>query len=96
MSERELREFVSHEVDCPMRYSHAPLDRCSCGLDKALADEPDMVKHLRWLKAQATWGEQHGSGTAGHWADFCEAMIDRVSKEFHVRLTDDGGWEWTE
>ena len=61
-----------------------------------MADDPDVVEALRRLEQQAKWGKEHGGITAGHWADFCNAMIERFSREFHVRLTDEPpGWEWT-
>ena len=49
---------------------------------QALADDPDVVK--LWM----TFKDQEWIEVAG--------LKEWIQATFHVLLTDDGGWEWTE
>lgn len=90
MTERQLRAELQGIVDSHYCESCKPTE-CACrqchDIRELLADEPDVVKVLRWLEKQTEWGKNHQTITAAHWADYCNAMIERFKQKFHVRLT---------
>jgi hypothetical protein len=104
MSERALRKIAVHGHACPTESvgRHWPDGKyvyCDCGLDKALADEPDVVKVLRWAKkAHDSYRDEYGNTKPDDVAylNGMKSIPYFVEREFHLRLTDGGGWEYTD
>ena len=53
-------------------------------LDSIRADDPDLVWLLRWCVEASPWHPYH------------HEVAHYIEDTFHVRLTDDGGYEWTD
>jgi len=95
MSERQLREnYAQHRGPCSfiMDFGHrpdVPRKKCDCGLQEALADDPDVVGLLRWAYEQLGYAGGGGEEAA------LGALIERLEKQ--VDLSDEPpGWEWVE
>lgn len=90
MRERKLRNRLEHKPWCHIGTGAA----CSCGLDEALAEPPDLVVLLRKVKKAEAEYNAIGRAESIWGAMTLELVIGEIEKT--VRLTDDGGWEWTE
>ena len=96
MSGRELREkYAQHLGLCALVVDFSqrpdlPRRACDCGLEKAFADDPDVVKALRALR------RFHDNSVSGHDRGVILFISAQIQEMFHVRLTEDGGWEWTD
>ena len=72
----------------------------------AMAEEPDMVGLLRWLDTEENLGEivlaEDDDLMPDEYRDFIAMagwirdVKGWIERTFHVRLTDDGGYEWTD
>lgn len=93
MTEKKLRtEMLVHLCPDEPEGNHCPY--CQRAFD-LLADEPDVVKVLRWLKDKRDW---ELSEKLPHWLEnssLLDLIIGGLEHEFHVRLTETG-WEWTD
>ena len=103
MSEQRIRELASHHPECRYPYNLAETE-CLCGYQYAMSFDPDVVTVLRWLEEYskrlvAGCKEYPISSQKRLAMEVTRSAIDAVfewtSKQFHVRLTDDG-WEWTD
>ena len=97
MSEKELRRVAGHKGTCRHSQTHymSTPEPCTCGLDEALAADPDVVKVLRMLEDKLQWEKTH---KYPNWLAHSQAInhvIGNIITVFYVRLTDDG-WEWTD
>jgi len=92
MSERKLRELANHWGNCRLGHGGEP---CTCGLVEALADAPDLVWLLRWVRHQENHTHTEVAETWRRKAAFGD-VAGAIEAQFHVRLTDDGGYEYTE
>ena len=66
----------------------------------ALADPPDVVVLLRFAKREVRRNRCEAMGCDPLYllgnSDGFEMIQAWIEDKFHVRLTDDGGWEWTD
>ena len=77
-----MRKCAHHHPGC-----WVGLQGCHCGLEEALADDPDVVKVLRLIHSDKNdWIPGISGVEVGQW----------IEQTFHVRLTDDGGWKYVE
>lgn len=119
MSERDIRTIIgddpvmSHKYNCERQVvgsTHYPdglYVECSCGLDAALAAEPDIAALLeRLVKLQEAEEQAVRDLTANeldseariheYAAAQYEHLAGYIRFTFNLRLTDDGGWEWVD
>ena len=90
MSEKELRDLITeyHESHEPSEYEHCFCPTCQ--KRTVLADDPDVVKVLRQVRAAAN------STVRGSDERLLNLLADEIAERQHVRLTADGGYEWTD
>ena len=115
MSEKALRGYADHKIGChisavgeydPEEGRKVP---CSCGFEKVVADDPDVVGVLReiaeWraaVKSDLASARREGHADEGMIAlalgkeTVLRDLARTIEFMFHVRLTDDGGYEWTD
>ena len=96
MSEKELRKVAGHKGTCRHSQTHymSTPEPCTCGLDEALAADPDVVAVLRWLKDGAK--RIPGNTPVDRaWTSAARALEVHIERTFHIRLTADG-YEWTD
>jgi len=88
MSDRQLREAMRYvRRDNLTEYSGLRV------IEKALADDPDVVVLAKELISGHTLMDEEG----GMWVNLeYDILLGILEVQFHVRLTDDGGYEYTE
>ena len=103
MSEKQLRKASKKLWYACTTQSQTAVE-AMLAVDKAVAEPPDVVKVLRWLKEYskrlAEGCKKYPISSEKRLAmEITRGAIDAVfewaSKQFHVRLIADG-WEWTE
>jgi hypothetical protein len=87
MSEKELREFAKETAG---QYAPPGVRQLCRDL---LADEPDVVKVLRWLKDQER-ALPLNTPVDADWYAALKLAAKHIEQTFGIRLTDDGGWEY--
>jgi len=92
MCERELRAYVkagSYE------YIIGGMPNEAVSL---LAADPDVVKMLRWVTHQLRVATETGARIPRQEGMECgyQNVIGAIEAQFHVRLTDDGGYEYSD
>jgi len=91
MSEKEVREELRNWMCC---YPEHPCEECGTG-HLLLAKDPDLVWLLR--KIVALHKEARDKGPTAYSVVRCETLWEiKTELEKVVRLTDDGGYEYTE
>jgi hypothetical protein len=105
MSERAAREYlrgmwslVGESGECNECFGFG-YHKEDCPIAEILADEPDVVKILRFL---VDWRDQYKTDVTGHqfalpdmFVTIMQATIYEIEKLFGVCLTDNG-WEYTD
>jgi len=97
---RVLRDGTSVIWDSEWSGGTSPTEQ----LTKAMADDPDAVAALRILAETAREHEKLMDDEAQDWNagyeygfyDAAVSLAFEIEKAQHVRLTDDGGYEWTD
>ena len=107
MSEKELRRVAGHKGTCRHSQTHymPTPEPCTCGLDEALAADPDVVEVLLHAKEELEKCEEaiaEADRPGSHilaWvqeAAVWTALMTWLEQKFHLRLTEDDGWGRTD
>ena len=112
MSERRLRELGTLVAENSVErcaFCHVPVSAGEHYPQCPMDADPDVVAMLRWAAGRAYSLEHEkpeglgglaqyvGDSIARYWAAITIKHVMRyIEDEFHVRLTDKGGWEYLE
>jgi len=106
MTEKELRGYIKGAIEIYEALEQKGFDSGGIPmiLNAALAADPDMVGALRVLaesvaehdKLKDDDGTDWNAGYEYGWYDASVSLAYQLEQQFHVRLTDDGGYEWTD
>jgi len=94
MSEKDIRDTLEALTDDYMKDNYN--DMILSAVYGVLDEEPDLVKVLRYVTPlwDAAWNSEKTCGMAI--GDALLYVIEYITDELGVRLTEDGNWEYLE